>query len=221
MTDRLMSGYLSFVLALEPKSLLDVGCGDADLLAACREHAVPAVGLELDVTKVRAARARNLDVRPVSAERLGCPDHCFDVVASRHVLHHLHYPARAVAEAVRAASRLVVLSEADFPSHLPGQGLAREIDEWSKAVHRSRGLTHFPPLGLRGLTALLDAHGLTVMKAAIFHDLTPINGPDLIARTLSNCPDDALRRHGEALAERARLEPVTRPSSCVVVAETC
>src|SRR5688572_22419716 len=68
------------ILALAPTSILDVGCGEAQLLrAAASGGCESCVGLEVDESLVSKHRNEGLDVRLGRAEALPFPDQSFDV----------------------------------------------------------------------------------------------------------------------------------------------
>ena len=60
--------------------LLDVGCGDGDMMRALRAEGIEATGVEPDGALVSRARASGLDVREGRAEALPFPDAAFDAI---------------------------------------------------------------------------------------------------------------------------------------------
>ena len=75
-----------------PGMLLDVGCGNGDMLIVARQLGWRAIGIELDPAAVRAARSRGLEVLEGSYERLTELGAEFDCVVCAHVLEHVHDP---------------------------------------------------------------------------------------------------------------------------------
>ena len=80
-------------LASLPKgALMDVGCGNGNLLSLATKLGWQAMGLEIDPAAVRAARNQGLDVLEGTYERLSEFSQLFDCIVCSHVLEHLHNP---------------------------------------------------------------------------------------------------------------------------------
>lgn len=101
--------------------VLDVGCGDGELMAALREHVQADVrGLEIEPTNVAAAVARGLPVVQGDAnDDLGYyPDHSFDYAILSQTLQTTHRPDRIVAELLRIGQQVFV----SFPNFAHWRG---------------------------------------------------------------------------------------------------
>ena len=97
-------------------SLLDLGCGTGRSLAYVRDHA-PNIALS-GVEPVEALRQQCLEkgftpeqIQDGDACKLSLPDGSVDCVSLFGVLHHIPTPERAIQEALRVASRMVVISD--------------------------------------------------------------------------------------------------------------
>ncbi len=91
--------------------VLDVGCGDGDLMAALRdERGVDARGLELDTTNVALAMARGLSVIQGDADSdlAGYPDQSFDYAILSQTLQTARAPDRVLDELLRIGRRAFV-----------------------------------------------------------------------------------------------------------------
>jgi methionine biosynthesis protein MetW len=98
--------------AVKPGSrVLDVGCGDGDLMAALRDtRHVDARGLEIDAGNVAAAVARGLPVIQGDADvdLAGYPDQCFDYAILSQTLQTARAPDKVLDELLRIGRRAFV-----------------------------------------------------------------------------------------------------------------
>ena len=90
--------------------VLDVGCGDGELMAALRAKGVDARGLEIDPANVTAAIARGQSVVQGDANRdlAEYPDDAFDYAILSQTLQTTERPDRVVDELLRIAPRAFV-----------------------------------------------------------------------------------------------------------------
>jgi 2-polyprenyl-3-methyl-5-hydroxy-6-metoxy-1,4-benzoquinol methylase len=140
-----------------PGSLLDVGCGTGEFLAAARERGWTVTGCDPVLESARhATRERGLDVRATLLEDSGLPERSFDVVTATHVLEHMHDPAAFVALVARWVR--------------PGGHLFIEVPNFDSFHRRGHGeawpglcplehVVHFTP---RTLRALINGAGFRV-----------------------------------------------------------
>jgi len=82
--------------------LMDIGCGNGNLLRLAKGLGWKAVGLEVDSAAVQAARARGLDVIEGSYSRLAEYQGEWDCIICSHVLEHVHEPIDMLAEVAMA-----------------------------------------------------------------------------------------------------------------------
>jgi SAM-dependent methyltransferase len=92
----------------QASSLLDVGCGDGTVARdlAARVSASRVIGVDV---LVRPSAA--IDVKAYDGERLPFEDGAFEAVVLADVLHHCASPLRVLREALRVASRVVVVKD--------------------------------------------------------------------------------------------------------------
>lgn len=97
-------------LVPEGARVLDVGCGDGDLIAALRDKGVDARGLEIDAANVTAAIARGQSVVQGDANHdlADYPDDAFDYAILSQTLQTTERPDRVIAELLRIAPRAFV-----------------------------------------------------------------------------------------------------------------
>jgi ubiquinone/menaquinone biosynthesis C-methylase UbiE len=215
---------LERILALAPSSLLDVGCGDGELvraaaLAGCAHNA----GLEVDEKIVSKHRGQGLDVHLGRAEALPFDDQSFDVVTFDYVAHHLEYLDRAILEAARVSRRAVFVLDPWYDITIASQQVALDFDNWLKLIDRRRGLVHNPCVSIAQLTApllmlagfridycyrlILQRMPLSRMEARAHEQLAAIHGsPDLEAELAD-------------LMDRARLHGITEDGALCLCAK--
>ncbi len=94
-------------------TILDIGCGAGDYLAAMQNLGWHVSGVEPDPVSAERARARGLEIKTGSLAQARIADHSFDQVTMRHVLEHLHDPVAVIKECFRIlkkGGRLVLLT---------------------------------------------------------------------------------------------------------------
>jgi SAM-dependent methyltransferase len=159
----------------EPRSVLEVGCGDGALLARLRAAwaGVEAEGVDLDPSAVRAARARGLSVRQGSHANV---DRDYDVIVSTAVIEHVPDPIgflRTLAERLTPGGALVV-------------GLPTQDDGRSWDIFLFDHLHHFFRHHIR---MLARRSGLAELHCSSSDDL-----PGFSLHVLSADPDSSLDR---------------------------
>lgn len=92
-------------------TLLDVGCGNGDLLVAAQAMGFVVSGLEIDPIAVQAASGRGLSVQQGSFDRLTEYNGVFDYIVCSHVVEHVHDPRRLahlLARAIKPHGRVFI-----------------------------------------------------------------------------------------------------------------
>ena len=153
--DELLGRFFHRLAALQPASVLDVGCGSGRLLELCRDAGITAEGLEADRQAVTEVSDRGFAVHEGDAAALPGTDRGFDWVALRHVLHHLGDVATALDEACRVARTGVLVAEPWFDESIPSQALGLRLDRWIKRQHQRLGQVHEDGLDANQILALL------------------------------------------------------------------
>ena len=161
---RLMHRFHSDLDALwaqaQPRSVLDVGCGEGVLTHEWAEKLGDGriVGIDLDDPKLAAeweTRARhNLEYRVEEATSLSFADDEFDVAAAIEVLEHVPDPEATLAEMARVAERRLLVS-------VPREPLWRGLNMARGAYWGSLGNTpgHLNHWSKRSFERMLSRHG--------------------------------------------------------------
>ncbi len=164
---RLMAGFEGtldeLLRSADPRSLLDVGCGEGVLTHewATRLHDRRVVGIDLDDPGLHAQwehrTAPNLEYRVMKAENLPFADDEFDVATAIEVLEHVPEPAHTVAEMARVAQRHLLVS-------VPREPLWRGLNLARGAYWKDLGNTpgHLNHWSRRSFLSLLERHGEVV-----------------------------------------------------------
>jgi ubiquinone/menaquinone biosynthesis C-methylase UbiE len=170
---RMMAGFEGALAELfaraDPRSLLDVGCGEGILThrwAMELAHPPPTrrvVGIDLEdpvlEAEWRERQAPNLEYRVMKAENLPFGDGEFDVAAAIEVLEHVPDPGHTVAEMARVAERHLLVS-------VPREPVWRLMNLARGAYVRDLGNTpgHVNHWSKAAFVRLLSRHG-TVVEA--------------------------------------------------------
>ena len=161
---RLMAGFHATLDELweraQPRSVLDVGCGEGVLTYEWAQRLGDAriVGIDLDDPELRAEwetrRRDNLEYRVEEATRLSFAAGEFDVAAAIEVLEHVPDPEATVAEMARVAERWLLVS-------VPREPLWRGLNMARGSYWGSLGNTpgHLNHWSRRSFESLLSRHG--------------------------------------------------------------
>jgi 2-polyprenyl-3-methyl-5-hydroxy-6-metoxy-1,4-benzoquinol methylase len=161
---RLMEGFESTLDDLwgtaEPRSILDVGCGEGVLTLKWAERLGDGriVGIDLDDPKLQAEwetrRRPNLEYRVEEATSLSFADGEFDMATAIEVLEHVPEPERTLAEMARVAERWLLVS-------VPREPVWRATNMARGAYLRQLGNTpgHLNHWSKRSFVALLSRYG--------------------------------------------------------------
>ena len=208
----LRTRFAARVVALRPRSVLDIGCGAGAVLDRIASAGVPCHGVESEPTATAAARARGHAVSTADATRLPFGDGTFDLVVMRHVPHHLPDPVAAFAEAWRVAARGLVVAEPHYDPRLPNHRVAEELDLVLKVLHRRQGRHHAPNIPPERLRELVV--GDRDVASDVVFDAIPCRHPlgEIDAELLP-----LLAAHGTA-ADRARYSALRDAARHVGVA---
>lgn len=146
---RLFDRFRRRLLELEPKSVLDVGCGRGVLVHELTQLGIPATGVDTGATDDDPQVIRG------DAAALPFEDNSFEWVTLRHVPHHLSDVPAAFAQCMRVARVGLLIAEPWFDLADPIQRVSERWDRWWKRQHERAGDVHRPCISLNELIAAL------------------------------------------------------------------
>ncbi|HKX18046.1 MAG TPA: methyltransferase domain-containing protein [bacterium] len=152
--------------------VLDVACGPGTLLLEFAPFVRHAVGVDLTAAMLEQAGKRVRDASSTgptgrvslvrgAGERLPFPDGVFSLAVNAYALHHFGEPRRVLHEitrVVRAGGR-VIISDLVGSENVQARALQNEIEHL-------RDPSHMGVESARGIAALLEGQGLTVIGGA-------------------------------------------------------
>jgi SAM-dependent methyltransferase len=147
MNTRLRSSELFAPLRREqPGSLLEVGCGRGDLLAALQERGWTVKGLDPSPIACEATRSRGVEAELGTIEDVELPESAYDAIVFHHSLEHVSDPVAVLKRAHRALrpGGMVAIGVPNF-----GSSRARRYGEGWWLLELPRHRFHFTPDALR------------------------------------------------------------------------
>jgi len=170
---RMMSGFENalddLMKAADPRSLLDVGCGEGVLVHRWAKDLPQAriVGIDLEEPSIQAGwserKAPNLEYRVMRAENLPFAEDEFDTASAIEVLEHVPDPEHTLSEMARCAQSHLLVS-------VPREPLWRMLNMARGAYIRDLGNTpgHLNHWSRRSFVELLSRYGEVVQARSPF-----------------------------------------------------
>ena len=138
-TDSYCARFIELLIAMQPASVLDVGCGDGELLTRLTGRVARLSGVDTDAMRVNTAQRASLNVIRANALQLPFDDDEFDFVVGQYTAHHMQAAMPATAEALRVARRGVMMLDVWYDRSMPAQKNSARFDEWSKRIDEDNG----------------------------------------------------------------------------------
>lgn len=212
--------FRSHVLALEPRSILEVGCGAGTFLRSLSGWTGRLVGVDIDEGLVAQLKEQGFNVRRGPAEQLSFDDAEFDVVVSSYTAHHLPDWPAALREALRVARRAVCILDAWYDESIPSHRVAADFDRWSKEIDRIGGMIHNECLSLGALLSPIKGvpgYEINALQRALVADADLVDfeqrGADQL-RAVNNAPD--FTRRYETISADARRDGIAHDGAVMV-----
>jgi ubiquinone/menaquinone biosynthesis C-methylase UbiE len=145
--------------------LLDVGCGNGELMIWYQRHGWETVGIEPSARGAMIARARGLKIIESTIEEANLPDDYFDAITMVQVLEHLEDPKGALRKLYRVL-RPGGLIVAGVPNFLC---LDRQVmgSNWLP-LETPRHLYYFTPKSLQTIFKAIGFNTLQIRKKTIY-----------------------------------------------------
>ncbi len=145
--------FVDLILAHRPRTVLDVGCGEAWLLGPLREQGVAAWGVDPSADLAVVTRAEGLCVR-ARADSLPCRDESIDLVVCIDVLQHIPEArlGHTLRELARVGRRFLFAVDTANPS-AEGHRTLHGLDWWlARCADHGMTPSPAPVLSLAGLS---------------------------------------------------------------------
>ena len=139
---------------IDPRRVLEIGCGDGALLAELRDRGFgdELRGVEVSAEAARLARERGFEVDVFDGGRVPAGDGSFDLAVLSHVLEHVHEPVPLVREAARVAACAIV--EVPLEANVSGRRASKRAG--------SEEIGHLEPLDRAAVRTIVEDAGLEV-----------------------------------------------------------
>ncbi len=167
------SDIFTWLVPQAGEDILDIGCGDGVLTRRIADAGARVVGIDTSAAMVAGARARGLDARKGSGERLQF-DAQFDAVFSNAALHWMHH-AEAVGSGVFRALRPGGRFVAEFGGHTNCAAIATALQAAHERFGGAAALSfpwYFPTEA--EYAAVLSGAGLHMVRSGLVPRPTPL-----------------------------------------------
>lgn len=166
---------LQEVAALEPISILEIGCGKGAFLRAAQSLPTKVHGIDVDAADIRELVHAGFSASVGSAEKLSFEDGSWDVVVIAYTAHHIANWNQALAEARRCCRGAVVILDPWYDATIPSQAVALAFDRWSKKIDRANGMVHNDCMDAKALLGDLLLYGPQSIKIEYLLTLSSFN----------------------------------------------
>lgn len=161
------------------KRVIDIGCGDGTYTDIVFKKTKPKniLGIDPAVDAIAIARKKykgqNIQFKIANGYKLPFKKNSFDIAFLRGVLHHMDNPQKAVEEAVRVASEIIIIE----PN---GYNIFVKIIEQISPYHKSHQEKSYFPFYLKKIIRKCNAE---IVKEQ-YINFVPVFCPDIVATTM-------------------------------------
>lgn len=154
-----LAHYLYDAFHMKDKTtLLEIGCGRGEMLRNFKELGLKVEGIDLSPEAPGFNKDINIQIGNVEEEKLPYTDNSFDIIYSKSVLEHFHYPERYMKEAYRVLK--------------PNGLLLTLVPDWESCYKiYFDDYTHRTPFSKIGLEDILKIHGFEDVNVYKFRQL--------------------------------------------------
>lgn len=141
-------------------NLLDLGCGNGNILFALKDYDMERTGIDLSEKMIEQSKKRlndSANLLVADAEKTTLPDHYFDMVICNASFHHYPHPDAALKELKRIMKRDAILLIGEGYVMQPVRALLNLSFKYSKSGD-------FHSYGKRELTKLVEQNGFTMLE---------------------------------------------------------
>lgn len=196
-------GVMEFIDFESAKTAVDLGCGNGKLGTVLQANGLSVIGIDISDTAVENARKEHPDMQFMQADAADFSlDKPVDVVFSKSLLHWIGEDRQdrllsCVARALKKGGQ--------FVAEFGGEGCNALIHDKLACIFAAYGYEYkmpfyFPSVG--EYVALVEKHGMKVVRAEVHKELAKLQGRDGLMRwiasvnrmSLSEIKDDALRK---------------------------
>lgn len=212
--------FRDLVLALQPASVLEIGCGDGQFLRSLGNWRGRLAAIDPQDEKIAELRRQGFEALVGRAEQLDFADNSFDIAVFSYSAHHIGDWAAALNEAARVACRAVAIIDPWRDETWPSQKLGADYDRWSKAIDRMTGEVNNDWFDIERLAGPL--RGKNIAKSfshrLILADMDPAEVAADGEKQLARVPaETGLRSMLDSILARARSDGISHEGAIMAV----
>lgn len=201
------------ILALKPKSVLDIGCGDGALVTRLKADGIEATGLEPDAETVAELKEAGVEAIQGVAESLPLDDRAVDLVVHEFTAHHLADLSGSFFEGLRVGRHGVLVLDMWYDESIPSQRIARRFDRWCKVIDRRYGMVHNDNISAGAFLDALSPWDGELDVAVDHHFIPHPLGPDEL-QTIGQEQLGLIPADGALIGELAEILDEARSIGC-------
>jgi len=145
------------LIALKPKNLLELGCGDGRKLIYLNQNSdIHVMGIDIYEPFIKDLQKAGIDAQIGDARKLPYPEKSVDWVLIANSLHHVANPNKMISAAMKVAKIGVIVVDPWYDKTIYSQELTAELSAWFKKLHQSLGFFHREGLSAGEIVAAIE-----------------------------------------------------------------